>query len=251
MDDSDGGVTNRSGPARSEKLRWPLARATSQHVFDFLNEISGDLASDQLDVDSNHERHIRSRFRHLGHPTLLTYSPDQAAVYIRAVRRAHLALRVIAAKNEGGHRVGLSSDQVPKLRILSTGKQRSLITPLDVALWRAGTLDEQVNLVAQWASKEFSACVRGGWISAPSLIFPNRLLPLSSTDEWGGAPRVGIQTGVHGLIVMWVLESLKSAPSVGACKACGRPFLRVRGKRREFCDSSCRGVFHRLLRRQR
>lgn len=248
MDDSAGGATNRAGPAKSERLRWPLTRATSQHVFDFVNEISGDLTSDQLVVNASHERHIRSRFRHLGHPALLTYSPDQAAVYIRAVRRAHLALRVIAAKNEGGHRVGLSRDQVPTLRILSTGKQRSLVTPLDVALWRAGTLDEQVNLVAQWASKEFLACVSGGWISAPSLIFPNSLQPLGSIDEWGDAPRVGIQTGVHGLIVMWVLESLKSTSSVGACKACGRPFLRVRGKRREFCDSSCRGVFYRQLR---
>jgi len=245
MEDSVGGVTNRTGPALSERLRWPLAKATSQHVFNFVNEISGDLASDQLVVDASHERHIRSRFRLLGHPTLLKYSPDQAAVYVRAVRRAHLALRVAAATNEDDRRVEFSNDQVPTLRILSTGSQRSLVTPLDVALWRADTIDEQVNLVARWASKEFEACVRRGWISSPSLIFPSRLRPLNPTMLGHDVPQIGIQTGLHGLTVMWVLESLKDPSSVGACKTCGRPFIRIRGRRREFCDSSCRGVFHR------
>lgn len=232
-------------PALERNMRWPLRLATVDDVFELVDDHDGDLAFPTHRLEPARERYIKRRLPAVAHPSLLRFWRDTPVAYIKAVRRLHLALRVIAARQDGLARLEWSQAQIPRVELVQTGKSYSLTTPLDAALIQAGNIEEQVEGVTQWLTREFRECIAKPVIVGPELIRPSRLVLQAGDSGEAAAPQVGIVTGVYGLAIMWLLQALQSTPNVGACHVCARPFQRIRGGRKAFCSPTCRSAHHR------
>lgn len=233
-------------PGIAWNMRWPMRRGHVGDIFQYVDEFPGDRAGTKHFIGASDERHLRRRLRYLAHPTMRWYIEDTPMAYVRSVRRVHLALRVVAARREGSPRFEWNGAEIPTVHVERYGKDYSLVTPLDIALSEARTIDAQVEAVSRWATKEFQKCMRPGVITSPALITPAKVAKLEGDEFADRGPQIGIATGIYGLTIIWLLQALRDPPNVGACLACARPFLRARGSRRKFCGSTCRSSHHRL-----